>query len=56
MVDLTMGEDGIRLSAEEKRRRRRRSLAIAAALVAVVLLFYMLTILKLGPAVLDRAL
>lgn len=38
------------------RNRRRRSLAIALALGAFALLFYLLTIVKMGPAVLDRPL
>lgn len=38
------------------RNRRRRSVAIALALGAFALLFYAVTIVKLGPAVLDRPL
>ena len=50
-----MGEDeGIKLTEEEQRRRRRRSIAIGLALAGVVLLFYVLTIVKLGPDVLNR--
>jgi hypothetical protein len=37
-------------------RRRRRSVALGLALGAIVLLFYVLTIVKLGPAVFDRPL
>jgi hypothetical protein len=37
-------------------RRRRRSVAIALALAAAVLLFYVLTIVKMGPAVFNRSL
>jgi hypothetical protein len=43
-----------RLSPEEQKRRRKRSLALALALGALVLLFYVVTIAKLGPGVLQR--
>ncbi len=38
------------------RRRRARSVAIAIALAALVVLFYLVTIVKLGPGVLERPL
>jgi hypothetical protein len=44
------------LSPEEQARRRRRSLAIALTLGALVVLFYVVTIAKLGPQVLNRPL
>jgi hypothetical protein len=44
------------LSPEEQQRRRRRSLAIALALGALVVLFYVVTIAKLGPQILQRPL
>lgn len=40
--------------AEARRRRRARSRAIALALGGLVLLFYLVTIVKMGPAVLQR--
>ena len=40
----------------EARNRRRRSIAIALALAAFALLFYVLTIVKMGPGILDRPL
>jgi hypothetical protein len=43
-----------RLSPEEQKRRRKRSLALALTLGALVLLFYVVTIAKLGPGVLQR--
>lgn len=49
-------DEGIRLSEEERRRRRRRSIAIGLALAGVVLLFYVLTIVKMGPEILNRPL
>ena len=41
---------------EEQRRRRRRSVALAVILAAFGLLFYLVTIFKLGPDVLNRPL
>ncbi|MEP9378221.1 hypothetical protein ABLE91_16015 [Aquabacter sp. CN5-332] len=48
--------DGVVLSDEQKRRRRARSIAIASVLGFLVLLFYVVTIVKLGPNVLNRPL
>jgi len=42
--------------AEFDRKRRQRSIAIALILGAMVVLFYVVTIVKLGPGVLDRPL
>jgi hypothetical protein len=47
---------GIVLTEEQRRRRRARSIAIALALGAFVLLVYFVTIVKLGPGVLNRPL
>ena len=44
------------LSPEDLRRRRARSIAIGLSLAALVLLFYLVTIFKLGPQVLNRPL
>jgi cell division septal protein FtsQ len=49
MKDMTMSEDGVRLTPEQKKRQRARSIAIAAVLVALVVLFYVVTIVKMGP-------
>jgi hypothetical protein len=49
-------DNGIVLSAEQRRRQRARSIAIALSLGALVLLFYLVTIVKLGPGVLNRPL
>jgi len=54
-MDDRSSERGIVLTEEQKRRRRARSIAIALSLGALVLLFYIVTIVKLGPHVLDRA-
>jgi hypothetical protein len=42
--------------AEFLKRRRARSVALALALGALVVLFYVLTIAKLGPQILNRSL
>lgn len=47
---------GIVLTEEQKRRRRARSIAIALALAALVVLIYVVTVVKLGPGVLQRPL
>ncbi|WP_162484856.1 hypothetical protein [Devosia soli] len=39
-----------------KRVRRRRSIALAGALALFAITFYVLTIVKMGPAIFDRAL
>lgn len=49
-------EDGIRPTDEQRRRQRARSVAIAVALGVLVALFYLVTIVKLGPGVMDRPL
>jgi hypothetical protein len=49
-------EPGIVLTPEQTRRRRARSLAIALTLGGLVLLVYLVTVVKLGPGVLNRPL
>ncbi|WP_422041853.1 hypothetical protein [Roseibium sp.] len=53
---MAQDEQGIRLTEEQQKKRRSRSIAIALALLALVVLFYVVTIVKLGPGVMDRAL
>ena len=55
-LDTAMAQDGIKLTEEQKKRRRGRSIAIGLALAALVVLFYVVTIIKLGPGVVDRPL
>ena len=43
------------IEAARARVRRRRSLALGAALALFAITFYVLTIIKMGPAVFDRA-
>jgi hypothetical protein len=47
-------ENGIRLTEDQKRRQRARSIAIGVAVAVLVAIFYVLTVYKLGPAVLKR--
>ena len=51
-----MSDDGIRPTEEQKRRQRGRSIAIGLALAGLVLLFYVITLVKMGPGVLNRPL
>ncbi|MBJ3784884.1 hypothetical protein [Devosia sediminis] len=38
-----------------RKQRRRRSIALAAALALFAITFYVLTLVKMGPALFDRA-
>ncbi|MEP1931772.1 MAG: hypothetical protein ABJQ71_17385 [Roseibium sp.] len=46
--------EGITLTEEQKKKRRGRSIAIAVILASLVVLFYVVTIIKLGPGVINR--
>ena len=50
------GERGINLSPEEKARQQRRNRAIALAVTGLVVLFYLITVFKMGPSILNRPL
>ena len=41
MTDLSMNDDGIKLTDEQRRRRRSRNLAIGLILGGLVVLFYL---------------
>ncbi len=47
---------GIVLTPAQQRTRRARSLALALLLAGFAILFYLVTIVKLGPGVLNRPL
>ena len=47
---------GVRLTPEQLKSRRQRNIAIGLAIGFFVLLFYVVTIAKLGPGVLNRPL
>lgn len=49
-------EEGVVLTPEQVRRRRARNIAIATVLGFLAILFYVVTIVKLGPNVLNRPL
>jgi hypothetical protein len=46
--------DGIVLTEEQRRRRRNRSIALGLVLAALAVLFYAVTVVKLGPGILNR--
>ena len=46
----------IQLTEMQKKRQRTRNIAIAVTLGILVAIFYVVTIVKLGPGVLDRPL
>ena len=47
---------GIVLTPEQRRTRRMRSIALALVLAGFAILFYLVTIVKLGPGVMNRPL
>lgn len=51
---MTMEEDRISLTPAQQKARRARSIAIALSLALLVVIFYVATIAKFGPAILDR--
>jgi hypothetical protein len=44
----------VTMTDKQKRARRSRSIAIGVALAVLVVLFYVATVAKFGPAILDR--
>ncbi len=51
-----MSEERVILTEAQKKARRSRSIAIGLALAVMVIIFYVATLVKFGPAILDRAL
>ncbi len=49
-----MADQSVPLTDEQARRRRARSIALAGLLVAFVVIVYAVTVVKLGPGVLNR--
>lgn len=45
---------GVEMTEAQKKARRSRSIAIGLALAALVVLFYVITLVKFGPAILNR--
>ncbi len=52
---MTEKPELVTLTDAQKKARRSRSIAIALALVALVVIFYIATIAKFGPGILDRS-
>ncbi|MDB5508002.1 MAG: hypothetical protein JWL93_471 [Hyphomicrobiales bacterium] len=48
--------EGVRLTPEQQKSRRSRNIAIAVCVGVLVVIFYALTIVKLGPGILERPL
>jgi hypothetical protein len=46
--------DKVELTEQQKKARRSRSVALAVVLAVLVLLFYAVTIVKIGPQILNR--
>jgi len=51
-----MDQEFVTLTESQKKARRSRSIAIGLGLFAMVVIFYVATIVKFGPAILDRSL
>lgn len=51
-----MADAPVTLTEAQLKSRRRRSVALALVLGGLVLIFYVLTIVKMGPGVMDRPL
>jgi hypothetical protein len=55
-MDKDAENPGVTLTPQQLKSRRQRNIAIGLAVGFFVLLFYVVTIAKLGPGVLDRPL
>lgn len=53
---MTSEDDRVTLTEAQKKARRSRSVALALVLAAIVVIFYVLTVVKLGPALFMRPL
>jgi hypothetical protein len=53
---MTEVTEMVQLSDEQKKRQRKRSVAIALALGVLVAIFYAITLVKMGPGILNRPL
>ena len=51
-----MDDDRIQLTEAQRKARRNRSIAIALALAAFVIIMYVITVVRMGPAILSRPL
>lgn len=48
-------DERVELTEKQKKAQRSRSVWLAVVLVAMVVMFYLITIVKLGPSLFDRA-
>lgn len=55
MADPAREIETVTQTAAQKKAQRARSIAIALSLAALVVIFYLVTLAKFGPAILDRA-
>lgn len=53
---IAMQDDQTPVTEKQRKARRSRSIAIGLALAGLVVLFYVLTLVKFGPAILVRPL
>jgi hypothetical protein len=53
-MDVERDTEGVVLTPEQTKSRRQRNIAIGLAVGFLVLLFYAVTIVKVGPGVLNR--
>lgn len=51
---MALDPERVTLTDKQKRAQRSRSIAIGLSLAALVVIFYIATIAKFGPAILDR--
>ncbi|MBO6719008.1 MAG: hypothetical protein JJ913_13705 [Rhizobiaceae bacterium] len=56
MMAADQKQDFVELTDAQKKARRSRSIALGLALGALVIVFYVITLAKFGPAILDRVL
>jgi len=53
---MSMDDNLVMMSPAQKKAQRSRNIAIGVALAVLVVLFYVATIVKFGPSILDRPL
>ena len=56
MQDTDKTDDGVELSSQDKKKRQKRSVAIALGLLFLVVLFYLMTLFKFGPEIMNKPL
>ncbi len=56
MTVMENRDEHVTMTERQKKARRSRSIALGLALAALVIVFYLATLVKFGPAILERAL